>query len=214
MIFRLACHDWGEMWRKRDTPPDDSPEQVELSDELAWRVHENARSWIVQVDVKATAALAIEAVILGFGFTLVTNSALLANLASLSRWVMVSAFLLLLISVTLSTLVLLPRIKLRGPKGKSQSYLYFGDLRDWDKDELSATLSRNKVDEGEIADQVIKLSKIAWRKHVLLQWSLYLLLGGLLAVGCLVLVLALGLLPEVFGAISGTVDATTGATCP
>lgn len=196
------------MKKKKPRQDEDSDEQVEISDELAWRVHENAKGWIVQVDVKAAAALAIEAAILGFAFALLKDSSSSAQLTHLSRWIASGGLLLLLISVFLSTLVLLPRIKLREPKVKTQSYLYFGHLRHWDKSELSATLARNRVDDGEIADQVIKMSEIAWRKHVKLQWSLYLLLAGILIIGGLYLLLILEIQPSLFGDLSTPLSLT------
>lgn len=199
---------------KKKQSREDVPEQVELSDELAWRVHENAKGWIVQVDVKSAAALAIEAAVLGFALALITNSDSLARLTTLSRWTLGSGLFLLLLSVVLSTLVLLPRIKLKEPKPDQRGYLYFGHLRHWDKDTLSATLVRNKVNDGEIASQVIKMSQIAWWKHVLLQWSLYLLLAGIFVIGGLFLILILGLFPEGLGDLTTTPCLAGGGICP
>lgn len=123
----------GNMGKKRSEKRDDAPEQVELSDELAWRVHENAKGWITQVDVKSGAALAIEAAVLGFALALITNSDSLVQLTGFSRWTVGVGLLLLLVSVVFSTLVLLPRIKLNEPKPENRGYLYFGHLRHWDK---------------------------------------------------------------------------------
>lgn len=125
--------------------------------------------WTSQVDVKSAAALAIEAAVLGFALALITNSDTLSQLTNLSRWIVGVGLFLLLASVVLSMLVLMPRIKLREPKPKDRGYLYFGHLRHWDKEALTATLARNQVSDGQIADQVIKMSQIAWRKHVLLR---------------------------------------------
>lgn len=201
------------MRKKKNKAPDNNPEQVELSDELAWRVHENAKGWIAQVDVKAAAALAIEAAVLGFAFALITNSSSLAQLTILSRWIVGGGLFILLVSVVVSTLVLLPRIKLREPKAKELSYLYFGHLRHWDKDRLSVVLARNQVNDGEIADQVIKMSEIAWRKHVLLQWSLYLLLTGIFVIGGLYLLLILGIFSGALGDLTTAVNIDGGTTC-
>ena len=203
------------MGKKDKSRQDEQPEQVELSDELAWRVHENAKGWIVQVDVKAGASLAIEAAVLGFALALITNSETLSKLTDFSRWIVGLGLLLLLVSIVLSTLVLLPRIKLNEPKPDKRGYLYFGHLRHWEKDKLSATLALNQVNDGEIADQVIKMSKIAWRKHALLQFSLYLLLAGIVIIGGLYLLLILNILPEQLGDLAAVVCATEGrASCP
>ncbi|GEK80146.1 hypothetical protein ABA31_14970 [Agrococcus baldri] len=196
------------MAKKGKSRQGSQPEQIELSDELAWRVHENAKGWISQVDVKSAAALAIEAAVLGFAFALIVNADTLSQLTDLSRWIIGGGLLLLLVSVILSTLVLLPRVKLREPKPETRGYLYFGHLRHWDKKELAATLARNQVSDGQIADQVIKMSQIAWRKHALLQWSLYLLLAGIVVIGALYLLFAVGLFPGVLGDLASRSSST------
>lgn len=202
------------MGKKDKQRRDMEPEQVELSDELAWRVHENAKGWISQVDVKSAAALAIEAAVLGFALALITNSDTLSQLTALSRWTVGVGLLLLLVSVILSMLVLMPRIKLGEPKSKDRGYLYFGHLRHWDKETLAATLARNQVSDGQIADQVIKMSQIAWRKHVLLQWSLYLLLAGIAVIGGLYLFLVVGLFPGNLGDLAATPCPIGVTPCP
>ncbi len=202
------------MGKKDKERRDTEPEQVELSDELAWRVHENAKGWISQVDVKSAAALAIEAAVLGFALALITNSDTLSQLTTLSRWIVGAGLFLLLVSLVLSMLVLLPRIKLREPKPKDRGYLYFGHLRHWDKETLTATLARNQVSDGQIADQVIKMSQIAWRKHVLLQWSLYLLLAGIVVIGGLYLLFVIGLFPAALGDLAATPCPTGVTPCP
>ena len=70
------------------------------------------------------------------------------------------------------------------------------------------------MNDDEIADQVIKMSQIAWRKHVLLQWSLYTLLAGVFVIGCLYLVLIVDLFPQIFGTITDAAYGVRGTTCP
>ena len=190
------------MGEKKRTVSKRSGRMSESSDELAWRVHDNAKGWIVQVDVKSAGALAIEAAVLGFALALVTNSETLGQLSGISRWIIVAGLLLLFVSVVLSTLVLLPRTKLREPKPSNPGYLYFGHLRHWDESKLSEVLARNHVSDDQIASQVIKMSEIAWKKHLLLRWSLYFLLSGILLVGGLYLLLIAGIQPEGLGTLA------------
>jgi len=188
------------MGRKRSTKPDEvPPEEVEISDELAWRVHDNAKGWIVQVDAKATAALAIEAAVLGLALALITTSGVLAELTTLSRWIIAGGIVLLFMSLVLSLTVLRPRVKLNEPKPEDRGYLYFGHLRHWKKEELSRVLARNAVNDDQLADQVIKMSMIAWRKHLWLKWSLVFLLIGIAVIGALYLAFLLGLFPDELG---------------
>lgn len=177
------------------------PEEVEISDELAWRVHDTAKSWIVQVDVKAAAALAIEAAVLGFALALVTTSEVLSQLTALSRWIIGLGLVALFASIVLSLNVLRPRVKLNEPSPENPGYLYFGHLRHWKSEDLSKTLSRNTVNDNQLADQVIKMSIIAWRKHLWLKWSLYLLLLGVALVGMIYLALILGLFTDQLGSL-------------
>lgn len=198
----------GKKWWHRE------PEQVELSDELAWRVHETAKGWISQVDAKATAALAIEAASLGFALALITNPGTLGQLTGLARWLVGGGLVLLFVSVLLSALVLLPRIKLREKRPANPGYLYFGALRHWDKHALADTLARNEVNDSQIAGQVIELSKTAWRKHRRFQWSLYFLFAGMAVVGGIYLILIVGLLPAELGVISPSPCPTGVVQCP
>lgn len=193
---------------------DESPEQVELSDELAWRVHETAKGWISQVDAKAAAALAIEAAALGFALLLITDSDTLQQLTTVSRWVLGGGLALLFGSVMLSMLVLMPRITIREKKPSRPGYLYFGHLRHWEKEELTETLAQNQVSDGQIAAQVITLSKVAWRKHVLFQWSLYSLFAGITVVGALYFFFVVGLFPEQLGDLAPNSIPTGGPQCP
>lgn len=195
---------------KNTVPVETPPEEVEISDELAWRVHDNAKSWISQVDVKAAAALAIEAAIMGFALALVTTTGTLAQLTLLSRCVIGAGLLLLFVSVIFSIIVLRPRVKLNEPAPKDRGYLYFGHLRHWKESDLSRVLAKNTVNDDQLADQVIKMSIVAWRKHLWLKWSLYLLLAGMAVIGGLYLVLLLGLMPDQLGDLVPTPIPTTG----
>lgn len=197
------------MWKKQRAQEQTRVDEVGLTDELAWRVHENAKGWIVQVDVKSAAALAIEAAILGFALNLITNSDSPIHLTSLSRWALGIGIFFLLSSVVFSALVLFPKVRLREPAPEDRGYLYFGHLRHWNKKDLSKALNRNRVDNDELSDQVIKMSAIAWKKHALLQVSLYLLVAGVFVIGVLYLLFIVGFFPDQIGQFS--VDLKSGS---
>src|SRR5690606_35621264 len=138
----------------------------------------------------------------------------LGQLTPLSRWVLGGGLALLFGSVMLSMLVLMPRIKLREKRPSRAGYLYFGHLRHWRKEELAEILTRNQVSDGQIAAQVIALSQVAWRKHVLFQWSLYLLFAGITVVGALYLFFVVGLFSEQLGNLAPTPCPTGASQCP
>lgn len=145
---------------------------------------------------------------------LITNPDTLGQLTTFSRWILGGGLALLFGSVMLSMLVLMPRIKLREKKPGRPGYLYFGHLRHWEKEELAQTLARNQVIDGQIAAQVIALSRVAWRKHVLLQWSLYLLFAGITVVGSLYLFFVVGLFTEQLGDLAPALCPTGATQCP
>ena len=154
--------------------------------ELGWRVHDNAQGWVAQVDIKASATLAIEAVILGLAVALVSDPDSLQRMTIAARWVIGGGILALLASVVLSVLVLLPSTKSRESTTESRGY-------------LTNTLTKNDVEDIGLASQIIEMSKIAWRKHVRLRWSLYFLITGIVIIGVVYILLTVGLFPDYIG---------------
>ena len=166
---------------------------------MGWRVHDNAQGWVAQVDIKASATLAIEAVILGLAVALVSDPDSLQRMTIAARWVIGGGILALLASVVLSVLVLLPSTKSRESTTESRGYLYFGHLRQWAESDLTNTLTKNDVEDIGLASQSIEMSKIAWRKHVRLRWSLYFLITGIVIIGVVYILLTVGLFPDYIG---------------
>lgn len=54
----------------------------------------------------------------------------------------------------------------------STNMIYFGHLRRWNPDALATELSSEPPTTTQLARQLVEMSKIAWRKHAWLQWSL------------------------------------------
>ena len=182
--------------------------------DLAWRIHDNAKDWIAQVDIKATAALAIEAVLLGFAITLSSVSAQGALLTTLSNCLLGLSILLLATSVLLSVLVIIPRIKPEKSSTRFTNYLYFGHLRHWERPALTQLFQEGaSLDEDQLSGQIILLSKISWRKHVLLKWSLGLLIGGLVLFTVLFLLLITQVSTGAFGCLNVALDQGGVLTC-
>jgi hypothetical protein len=152
--------------------------------EFAWRVHGALDSWTGKVDTKASIALAIEAAIFGFVVTLSRNGERFASLhGARSDWYHVGLALLLL-SVAMSLAVVVPQLN-RSASRKSwrSNMIYFGHLRHWKPEELARALREERLDEAQLARQLVAMSKIAWRKHACLQWSVA---GLVLGAACLI----------------------------
>jgi hypothetical protein len=159
-------------------------ERTSGATEFAWRTHDAVGNWTARVDTKASIALAIEAAVLGFVVTLATGDGELADSSGWTSALLLGGVCVLLLSVALSILVVFPQ--LRGRKSRrehAQNFVYFGHLRHWNPTDLEARLAATPVRLAQLSRQLVHMSRIAWRKHVWLQWSLSLLMAGLLLVG-------------------------------
>ena len=152
--------------------------------DFAWHVHDTLVSWTGQVDTKASIALAIEVSLIGFVSAQSVKGGPLSGLHSYRFYLDRSGVILLATSIVLSLWVIKPRLAYRKIKRNSISgMIYFGHLKNWDPDKLTVALSTNIEATTQLARQLVEMSKIAWRKHVLLQWSLIFLLIGSIFVG-------------------------------
>lgn len=159
-------------------------EPSEPSNEFAWRVHDGITEWTARVDSKASIALAIEAAVAGVVVLLATGDGELARTSGLTSWLVGSGVVLLTASVVLAVLVVYPQLRARSTRKEFQNdVIYFGHLRLWDPEHLEERLATDSVEMAGLSRQLVRMSKIAWRKHVWLQWSLALFVLGVLAVG-------------------------------
>lgn len=163
-------------------------------DEFAWKVHDGLSDWTARVDVKASIALAIEAAVVGFVITLSTDHRTLADITNWPVIILWTGIAALLVSVVLSILVVMPQLRARKMKSEfKQNKIYFGHLRRWDPADLAKSLVEDDKKETEqLARQLVNMSKIVWRKHLWLQWSLFALLGGVLLISTLFVLLITG----------------------
>lgn len=157
-----------------------APKPEHAGIEFGWRVHAALDSWTGKVDTKASIALAIESAIFGFVVTLSQTGEQFASLSGSDlTWYRVGVGFLLL-SLLLSLFVVMPQLNRREAKRIWRSnMIYFGHLRHWDPQDLAAALAQHQPVEAQLAQQLVAMSKIAWRKHSRLQLSLVsLLIGG------------------------------------
>lgn len=151
--------------------------------DFAWRVHGALDAWTSKVDTKASIALGIETAVLGFVISLSVNKGPLSALDRTPLLLYRIGLLLLVLALVLVLGVVMPQLDRRGAKRDWQNnMIYFGHLRRWDVAKLAEALSTGAARHHQLARQLVKMSQIAWRKHVWLQWSLVLLVLGS---GCL-----------------------------
>ncbi|NKR46521.1 hypothetical protein GS506_17705 [Rhodococcus hoagii] len=140
-------------------------------------MHQAQESWTAKIDVKASIVLALDGAVL---VAIISGHGPDGALSSLAGWrdlALGTATLLILIALLLAVLVVRPAL------GSSRTHrtqhrdhvIYFGHLRHWDSQHLATRLRTLTPTEqaGQIALQLVAMSKRNWWKHRLLQWSLY-----------------------------------------
>lgn len=153
--------------------------------DFAWRVHGALEAWTGRVDTKASITLAIESAILGFVVTMSKKGERFAKLDGFSNLTYHVGIACLLVAVLFALLVVIPQLRRRRSRQEWRTgMVYFGHLRHWNSADLATALKTKQVYETQLANQLVSMSKIAWRKHTRLQWSISLLILG---AACLVL---------------------------
>lgn len=142
--------------------------------EFGWRVHGLLDNWTGKVDNKASIVLAIESAAFAFVVTQTAKGKVFADPGGVGAWVFRLGLVLLLVAIALALLVVLPQLNRRqSTKDWANNSIYFGHLRHWDSDDLAKQLPDQAAHQREqLAEQMVAMSKIAWRKHIWLQGSL------------------------------------------
>ncbi|QFG20437.1 Pycsar system effector family protein [Actinomadura sp. WMMB 499] len=151
----------------------------------AWRVHQALHDWTAKVDAKASVILTLETAILGLIVAFAQSGKRLERLTTLETWTFAAGLVLLVAAILLAGAAVFPQLNRRDARRNWRSnYVYFGHLRRWSPEELVVALGdgderRNKL---VLSTQLIALSKIIWRKHSFLQYSMGLVVAGNVAV--------------------------------
>ncbi|MFL0358592.1 Pycsar system effector family protein [Curtobacterium flaccumfaciens] len=154
--------------------------------DTAWRLHASAQDWVGKVDAKASFAFGLEVAVITAAVALTSQGKMFHSLDS---WYEVTLFILgmvmLGVAVVVASLVVAPRIRTRKSAAPTSSdFIYFGHLKDWSASDLKNALLTGSPLEG-LSSQLVVVSKIAWRKHRLVQASVWLsMLGGAAFVAC------------------------------
>lgn len=172
------------MFRKRPGQSQlvaDSQAAGESGISFAWRTHSAITDWTAKVDTKAAIVLSLGGVVLGFFVTLSGRGRILSGLHGWSLVLERAGLSISIIGVLLASLVVAPRLNRRQAKAAwRENLIYFGHLRYWNPGDLADKL-RSLDAEQQIAVlsiQLVATSKIAWRKHRLLQFSMLCLVVG------------------------------------
>jgi hypothetical protein len=155
--------------------------------DFAWSVHHALRLWTASADTKASIILAVEVAALGFVTALTADGKTFADLSGAAEWFLRLGFVLLGAAILGATAAVFPQLASRRVgKDWQHRYIYFGHLRHWMAGALAIRL-RSASDEelrDVLANELVAMAKIAWRKHLFLQWAIGL---GVAAAGAFLL---------------------------
>ena len=141
--------------------------------DFAWRVHEALDSWTGKVDTKSSIALGIEIAVLGFVVTLTDKPGRFSALHGTDLNCFRIGLTLIVLSIFFSLAVVFPQLhRIKSRRNWKTNMIYFGHLRRWSPADLAKALVAGPPEDEQLARQLVEMSKIAWRKHVWLQWSL------------------------------------------
>jgi hypothetical protein len=167
--------------RARWTSREDSSNQEPWPAEFAWHVHTALEGWAVKVDVKASILLAFQ----GGAFIFCATSPVVLQAATQQPIMVAGAGAVLVIAMALAAMAILPALgsTRRHRAEHPNEWIYFGHLRLWETAALTARLAA--LDEHDeltaLCAQLVRMSRINWRKHRLLQVSVLLTLMAMTA---------------------------------
>lgn len=153
--------------------------------DFAWKVHGALDAWTAKVDSKASIVLGLETASVGFIVALASANGTFTNLKGGHLTAFKLGLALLTLGVFLAGLTVFPQLSRRRARRIWQDHvIYFGHLRHWDPLDLEKRLSEmtEPTSLHQLASQLVEMSKIAWRKHAWLQYSMLCTLAGLVLV--------------------------------
>lgn len=162
----------------------------------AWSVHSALGDWTGRVDAKASIFLTVEAALLAAIINTsghdgrLAEEALETRLESITYWVGIS---FICASILLAAGVVTPQLRRwasrKGGTEWKKNLVYFGHLRHWDPSDLKRELLNQPEALESLSRQMVRMSRISWRKHSWAQFSMILAtLGSGSIVWCLLLV--------------------------
>lgn len=148
--------------------------------DTAWRIHSALIDWTGKVDTKASFALTIESAAFAgiVAFATSTNGLKWTH----SHWPLVSfrfGMGCLGLAVLLSAAAVIPQIRGgHATRNWRENFIHFGHLRKWNPEKLAKALKETDI-LPVLARQHVVMSRIAWRKHRLLQASMLIAVLGI-----------------------------------
>ncbi|MGI5341446.1 Pycsar system effector family protein [Streptomyces sp. CA-181903] len=151
-----------------------------IPQDTAWRLHAALSDWTGKADAKASFALTVQsAVLLGLAAGAGRGFGHARGLAAVLLWAGVAA---LVVGLACAVLAVAPSLRADVPGPAEERFVYFGHLRDWEPGALEYRL-READPLPALSRELVVMSRIAWRKHVCVRWSLVCAAAGTAGVG-------------------------------
>jgi hypothetical protein len=128
--------------------------------DTAWRIHATLLESTGRVDAKASFAVTLESAVLAALIALYRGDDP-ANAAKVLFWI---GGLALALSVLAAVSVVVPRLGSKDGGDWRDYFLYFGDLRHWEADDLSRKLRETSA-LNSLTRQLVVMSEVVWIKH-------------------------------------------------
>lgn len=148
--------------------------------DAAWRIHDAQLDWTAKADAKAAFAFGIDSAAIAAVAVLISTGKVFSHF---DNWWLVALFAFggaaLIAGIVSASVGVAPRLKGRTAKKLSRhNYIYFGHARHWTADQLEKRLRTEDL-LPQLSRQIVVTANIAWKKHVAVNWSIWLtMIGG------------------------------------
>lgn len=147
--------------------------------EGAWRIHDAQLDWTAKADAKAAFAFGIDSAAIATVAVLISTGKVFSHFDH--GWLIVlftGGGFALLAGIVAASIGVAPRLKGRTAKKLSKNnYVYFGHARHWKATDLEKRLRSDDL-LPQLSRQITVTANIAWKKHVAVNWSIWLTMGA------------------------------------
>ena len=147
--------------------------------ENAWHIHDAQLDWTAKADAKAAFAFGVDAAILTIVGVLISTGRVFVHF---QHWYLLGSFgaggLLIVAATVAASIGVAPRLKRRQTsKQWADNFIYFGHARRWDPNAIARSLREESL-LNQLTRQIRVTADVAWKKHVAVNWAIWLTLAS------------------------------------
>jgi hypothetical protein len=155
------------------------PATKESALDNAWRIHDAQLDWTGKADAKAGFAFGLDSAAIATIAILVSTGKVFTHFDE--PWQFVAFYLgcaFLVAGTVFASIGVAPRLKRAVAQKQSETnFIYFGHARHWTAEKLEAALRTDDL-LHQLARNIVVTADISWKKHVAVNWSIWLTLAG------------------------------------